>query len=241
MFRVILIDDNPIILKEFKNIITSIGVEEKIPLDILTFLDGNELLSYIDENHNNVDLICLDLMMEPLSGAEIAKQIRERGILCEIVFLTSSDEYRFQFAGKEFFSYVLKGKTSKDELRKIILDVKERKFIPKEKDALYIIENGSNVRVDIDEIVFFERVDAENILISCKDKIHPFHRSYEAIAKDFKERNFVNIDNKYLVHLANIKKFDKDKIVLSNDKIINTSIEKIKEAKILLAQYLINS
>lgn len=241
MFRVILIDDNPIILNEFKNIIISIGVQKDIDIDIHTFLDGHELLSYVHKNRDEIDLICLDLMMNPLSGTEVANQLREENVLCDIVFLTSSDEYRFQFAGKDFFHYVLKGKESEKELTEIISNVYEGNQHQKQKDTFNFAFNGSAAEINVAEIINIERIDSEKVLVFCRQKMYEIQQEYEPLVDDFQKHHFINIDYMNLVNLAHIKNFEEESIILANDKTITTSAEVIKEVKALLAQYLINS
>lgn len=63
------------------------------PHEVDIFLDGGELLSYIDKSRSSYDTIFLDIEMNGLNGIETAKKIRKNNQNVLIIFVTEYQEY----------------------------------------------------------------------------------------------------------------------------------------------------
>ncbi|WP_169311160.1 response regulator [Thermodesulfatator indicus] len=79
--KVLLAEDNPVNQLYFKRVL------EKLGLNVEVASDGLEALNVINEKH--FDLIILDIRMPGLSGLEIVKRIRKKGISIPIIALTA--------------------------------------------------------------------------------------------------------------------------------------------------------
>ncbi|MGV8983176.1 response regulator [Clostridium sp.] len=81
MKRVLVVDDT-------KNIRTLLGIYLKLKgFEVLMATKGNEALSIIDTEP--VDLIFLDIKMPEISGTEVLKRIRAKGITAPVVIMTA--------------------------------------------------------------------------------------------------------------------------------------------------------
>ena len=81
MKRVLVVDDT-------KNIRTLLGIYLKLKgFEVLMATNGAEALSIIDTEH--VDLIFLDIKMPEISGTEVLKRIRAKGITAPVVIMTA--------------------------------------------------------------------------------------------------------------------------------------------------------
>jgi len=94
------------------------------------FDKGVDALSHI-KTGAKVDLCFLDIIMPGMSGIELAMQIREtekieRTRPCEIVFLTTSNEYASESFAVKAFSYLLKPPVPK-KVERILRDVSSAK------------------------------------------------------------------------------------------------------------------
>ena len=81
--RILLVDDEPTMLKGLKYSLEQDGYE------ILTAQDGEEALSVFSEN--DVDLVLLDVMLPKLDGFEVCKRIRNVSAV-PIIILTAKEE-----------------------------------------------------------------------------------------------------------------------------------------------------
>ena len=77
-----------LVVDDTKNIRTLLGIYLKLnDFEVLMATNGNEALSIIDTEP--VDLIFLDIKMPEISGTEVLKRIRAKGITTPVVIMTA--------------------------------------------------------------------------------------------------------------------------------------------------------
>ena len=91
--RILLVDDEPLLLKGLRFTLEQEGYE------ILTAEDGEEALSVFAENP--VDLILLDVMLPKLDGIQVCQRIRETSNV-PIIMLTAKGEDMDKILGLEY-------------------------------------------------------------------------------------------------------------------------------------------
>ncbi len=91
--RILLVDDEPLILKGLRYTLEQEGYE------ILTAADGEEALRVFFEN--NVDLILLDVMLPKLDGIQVCQRIRETSNV-PILMLTAKGDDMDKILGLEY-------------------------------------------------------------------------------------------------------------------------------------------
>lgn len=92
MDRILVVDDEPILLKGLK---FSLSQQE---YEVDTAKDGNEALEMI--NNNNYDLVILDVMLPGLSGIEVCKEVRKTKFI-PIIMLTAKGDDESKIEGLE--------------------------------------------------------------------------------------------------------------------------------------------
>ncbi|MBU3146155.1 tetratricopeptide repeat protein [Clostridium sp. CF012] len=81
MKKILVVDDT-------KNIRTLLGIYLKLNgFEVLMATNGHEALSIID--NEPIDLIFLDIKMPEISGTEVLKRIRAKGIIAPVVIMTA--------------------------------------------------------------------------------------------------------------------------------------------------------
>ena len=91
--RILLVDDEPLILKGLRYTLEQEGYE------ILTATDGEEALKVFNEHH--VDMILLDVMLPKLDGTAVCQRIRETSNV-PIIMLTAKGEDMDKILGLEY-------------------------------------------------------------------------------------------------------------------------------------------
>lgn len=81
MSRILVVDDTADNVKLIKAMIKSIATE----IDVA--VDGEEALEKITSN--DYDIVLLDIMLPKLSGIDVLKKVRERGIDLPIIVMTA--------------------------------------------------------------------------------------------------------------------------------------------------------
>ncbi|KXG77026.1 response regulator transcription factor [Thermotalea metallivorans] len=92
-YRLLVVDDEPILLKGLKYSL------EQEAYEIDTAEDGNEALEKAFSN--SYDLIVLDLMLPGIDGLEVCKRIREKSMV-PIIILTAKGEDTSKILGLEY-------------------------------------------------------------------------------------------------------------------------------------------
>ena len=91
--RILLVDDEPLILKGLRYTLEQEGYE------ILTAMDGEEAIDVFNTNH--VDLMLLDVMLPKMDGISVCQRIRENSNV-PIIMLTAKGEDMDKILGLEY-------------------------------------------------------------------------------------------------------------------------------------------
>lgn len=168
---------------------------------------------------NPCDLLLLDIEMGRINGMELAKQLRSRGDMLPIAFITGFYEYAAEGYDVEALHYLLKP-LAEDKLFHV-LDRFAEKHMTKASEILVRTADGST-HISVDKITFIEafgrscqmnRCCGEAIL--CEMGIGEF--------KDMKLADFVACHRSYFVNLRHIKSIGKTEITLDNGRVIPLS------------------
>lgn len=117
--RVVLIDDEPLILAHFEKLLSKIG-----DINIVgTFINPYEGLENIEQNQP--DIVFLDIEMPEINGVELAEIIQSRWPFVKIVFVTAHSGYAVKAFDLNAVDYLLKP-VQIDRLRKTIERLREQ-------------------------------------------------------------------------------------------------------------------
>lgn len=93
MKRLLIVDDNPIIIKTLTSFL-------KMDFFCESYLDPKAALEYL--NHHKVDMVLLDIYMPELDGITFLRILNERQIHVPVIFLTSDDTPELEIKGLQF-------------------------------------------------------------------------------------------------------------------------------------------
>lgn len=97
------------------------------------------------------DLIFLDILMEGISGIEVARKIRETDSECLLIFISSSKEYALQGFGVRAFDYLLKP-LSEERFQKT-MDLCQNE-LAKHIRYIEVKESRTLVKIPLNEIIY---------------------------------------------------------------------------------------
>ncbi|WP_125140184.1 LytR/AlgR family response regulator transcription factor [Clostridium transplantifaecale] len=114
-----------------------------------TYTSGNEFL----ENwpSKSYDLIFLDILMDGISGIEVARKIRETDSECLLIFISSSKEYALQGFEVRAFDYLLKPLSEERFQRTMELCHNE---LVKHIRYIEVKESRTLVKIPLGEIIY---------------------------------------------------------------------------------------
>lgn len=139
MIKVVIAEDHTVVAEGFKSLLN--GVEEISILKIVE--NGRMLLEYLQ--HNNVDIVIMDVMMPEMDGLEATAIIKEKYSHVKVLMLSISHKgLHIQGAidaGAD--GYLLK-ETTKEELIKAINELMDGKTFYGQKVTGHLIDSSIN-------------------------------------------------------------------------------------------------
>lgn len=202
-------------------------------ITVVTFTNGNDMLSYINK-HGGFDLLILDILMPGMNGIELAEEIRCNNNGCKIIFLTSSPEFAVNSYKVNAFYYLLKP-FSNVELTSLLN--KALSTMGEEKSSSIVIKGKNNLtRVQIHAIQYVESVKHQlyfhmnnNEILSCYSSIREFQ---EILLSDAR---FKQCHRSFIVNMNYVKSISTKDFVLQDKTLIPISkqvYQQIKDAYI---------
>ena len=119
-FRVLIVDDEPLIVKMVEAILQDLGIRM-----IYKAGNGFDALDYFAESVNVIDLVICDWMMPEMDGLEVLHHLRSLHLTTPFIMLTSRTEPGHIVAAKEFgvTAYIAKPFNAlelRDKIEKIV-------------------------------------------------------------------------------------------------------------------------
>ena len=176
------------------------GLEE-YQLQVAEYASGNDLLA--DLENGQMDLILLDIVMEPPDGMETARQIRALGLDVPLIFLTASPDFALESYDVDAAGYLLKPPAA-EKLAALL-----KKHLAPPARPRVCVQSGRRKRyLYLDEIVFAEsehhriRIhlsDGEKVM--CGEKLGDFAARLDG--------RFLRCHQSYLVNMDYICRADR--------------------------------
>jgi DNA-binding LytR/AlgR family response regulator len=105
LYRIVICEDDDSQRSNLYNSIFNIFDEISNKVEIFEFRSGEELLN---SDIEDIDIFFLDIQMDKLTGMDVAKKIREKNNISEIIFITSLIEYVQEGYKVRAYRYLLK-------------------------------------------------------------------------------------------------------------------------------------
>lgn len=160
-----------------------------------------------------VDLIFLDIQMPGLSGIEFLEKLT---YLPQIIITTSVKEYAY-----EAFEYQVTDFLKKPILLPRFLKAIDRAVEFQTKLAAYrahiqdvfVRQEGKFIRVELDEILFFENV-GDYVRIRTEKNTFLIHSTLKNIEEKLNDPRFLKVHRTYIVNLSKIKDIEENTLVI---------------------------
>ena len=176
----------------------------------------NKLFYQLPDFISHCQIAFLDIYMPVVNGFDFAAYLRKWNTEIEIVFQSHSSLYGAKSYRLNALDYLLKPLQEKQVFQ--ILDFILEK---QQKKSLVYRQRNHIKKIKFDEIIYIQIKD-HRTWIHCVDHIE---MTYDSILKlkDVLDCRFVQCYRGYLVNIDYIKKVDKDRILLKNQKTIPLS------------------
>ncbi|MBR1675539.1 MAG: response regulator transcription factor [Eubacterium sp.] len=187
-------------------------------LDVLVdeYSDGRELIKNFEKNP--YDMVFLDIEMPAMDGITLAKKLRALSEGLFIVFLTGHVEYALTGYEVNALRYLTKP-VDPDKLKEVLKYVSDK---AKSKQQLLIREEGEEVLLDVENIVFLEAQN-QYIRIKTDSGEHLVRYNISDYEKELTPFGFFRTHRSYIVSLGKIKKLGKAEVLTDSGDTIPVS------------------
>ena len=217
MIRCIIIDDEPLALKQMENYIQKIPYLELVAA-CQSAIDAKEVLE-----KNKIDAIFCDINLPELNGLDFIKSLENPPM---VVFTTAYSEYAVEDFQLNAVDYLLKPfgceemKRAAEKLKKrqeAIRSLQEVSQID-EDDAIFLKTEYKIVRINISDIRYVEAM-SEYLRIHLVDYQRPIIvlLSMKKMEERLPSRSFMRVHRSYIINLKMIQEISKNRIMLGEN------------------------
>ena len=191
MYRVLIVDDEPIIRLGLRKMI---NWEEEGFIVINDLKNGQEAIEFVHDE--NIDLIITDISMPRMNGIEFIREVRKHNKSIKVIFLTGYREFEYAVEGIKLGveDYLLKPIDPK-ELKKVLIKIK--KSIDEDFNLENIIESKNIIDIIQGKEKNIEQLDKyieKEYLTVCKIEVEDFDNIAEKwISENIYEDNITCI------------------------------------------------
>lgn len=177
------------------------------------FQSAEELLLWLEEANQGLDIAVLDIEMDGEDGIALAKHLNTIVPTCRIIFLTSYLDYAMDVYEAEHIWFVIKAQAEEYfplAAKKAIQSLKDRETaVP----ALIVHENRQKTVIPIDQILYLSKAGRKGQVV-CFDGEHLDRKGPAALIPDVYRDYFLRCHEGYWVNTRMIAHLDRDCFIL---------------------------
>lgn len=234
VMNIAICDDNKIFREMLRDVTIEYMEEKKYEYNLDTFTSGEELISAINREYINYNLVFLDILMDKLDGIEVAKILKNINENIEIIFVTTTKEFVFNGYDIGVLNYILKP-FDKEKI-KIEIERYMEKSNKNSDDKFYVTKKNGIEVLSIKDIFYFD-IYNRIITVHTKNRNIQFYDKFKNIEKKFEEHSFIKCHRSYLVNCRYIEKIENSDIYMMNGEKIPISRLRISNVKSKFLKY----
>lgn len=233
MLRVAIVEEQCKYLDIIKNSINKFCRKSRIVYHIDVFNKAT-LLLYEIEDGLKYDIYFIDVLMPEMNGLTLAKEIRKRGELDFIIFISETKEFALESYEVNAFQYILKEYLS--EKIDITLKSIQNEIYSKAKDYYIIQTKNRYEKINMGDIVYLYKEDKYVVLVTNKKNIY-VRDTLKNIYSQLNKKQFEYIAKNYIVNLAYINRIEGNKILINTNINLHVTRHFIKSFKYSIRVY----
>lgn len=196
--------------EQIENFVRRLGNSLGIDIKCDKYQNGKDLL---ESNHNQYQIIFLDVDMPDENGIFIAEKIRKTNQDVEIIFVTALIQYAVEGYKVKAYRFILKPIEYEDfvfQIKDLLLHLNNI-----EKNSLTLTKKHQTYTVKIDEIIYVEILD-HYLTYHCTKYNLTVNGTMRKLENDLKNYSFSRIHNSYLVNLEYISEIKCQTLFMTN-------------------------
>lgn len=221
MYQIALCDDNSAELDKVEAMLKRYQEEHgEYEFLIKRFASAEEMLRRVKEAEYMPDLLLTDIYMDQKTGIEAARELRDMGSDCKIIFLTVSSDHALEAFGVYASHYLIKPVSEEgffQTLDKLLKDIREER-----KQYLVLRAESRTCRVSLRNILYLEaQKRCQQLYLTDGTKLTlrmTMTKIYEMLA-DYRE--FVKAGVAYIINLDHVESLNAQEIKMDNGAVVH--------------------
>ena len=189
---------------------------------------------------NKFDLIILDIVMEEMNGIDVAKIIREQDKICNIIFVTSSEEFLSEGYSVFAVGYFIKPVNEHENEFKKVFDYIYIKLEKSKEIKIRVIRN-INLSLPYDEIYCVDINENHKLRIMTRNQELVTTMTYQECQQILlSDKRFLECHYRIIINMDYIQSMKTEDFILKNGIKILISNRRKRESKIKYMEYLLH-
>ncbi|MFV0363536.1 MAG: LytR/AlgR family response regulator transcription factor [Suipraeoptans sp.] len=232
--KIAICDDDKNIASILKSHLLAWGKRNNQKVELTEFGSAEQFLFHYSPPLNHYDLLFLDVVMDGMSGVDLAKFIRKNDNQLPIVFLTGSKDHVLSGYDVGALHYLLKPFTRADIFK--CMDKLLEQFINKEQPSLIIYSSKVMSKLSYNEIIYVESM-AHYVFIHTTNTDIKLKKSISELESELSDDHFIRIQRSYIVNLKYIKDLSKSTLTLDTGQMLSVSTTRWSEVNMAFTKY----
>ena len=209
-------DDETAFLADLYNRVKQIISEYGYECNIIGFDSSNEFIEYCKKY--DVDIIMADIDIPDKDGFTAVKELQKQKPDIAVIFVSAHEELAYQSFYYNPFQFV--SKADMDRLESVLIDligkISNRR---QHKDVIHIEADGHIINININEVMYLKS-DRNYIVAYNKDEnvLLKFRGVLKSVYAQLSDAGFIYIHKSYIINCRFIRKFERKKVVLANNR-----------------------
>jgi DNA-binding LytR/AlgR family response regulator len=218
--RIAVCDDDSAIGVQMEAYLTSLSHTFSVHSAIEVYTSGEALYQRL-ARREHFDIIFLDIEMEPLSGVEIGRRIRDefRNETTQIIYISGRESYAMELFYSRPLNFLIKplqaDKVAQALQKALDLIRKGRRYFEVQSDRQLH-------KIPLHDILYFESTGKKIRLITPSVSME-FYGKLSAVEQQLDDNDFIAIHKSYLVNYHHVIRYTYKSVTLSNQTVLPVS------------------
>ena len=174
-------------------------------------------LDFLSGEKTAIDLLFLDVEMPGISGIELLEKLP---VVPMVIFTTSKADYAFdafEYGAVDFLKKPITQPRFEQAVMKVLSIQKDNKEFQEQSENLYARSEGKYVRLNCDDILYFENVGDYIRIKTGSGNSHIIHGTLKGVAERLKDPRFLKVHRTYIVNLDKIVDIEENTLVIDRN------------------------
>lgn len=203
--KCLIVDDDPLACKALLRFCQQVPELEVVHVAT----DGSEALQWLEKE--DIDLLFLDVEMPGLSGIELLEALPALPV---VIFTTAKKDYAyeaFEYKAVDYLKKPIAWPRFLEAVSKARMQLQNA--VPRSAEEVYIKEDGRFLRLNYDDILYFENV-GDYVRIKTTKGSHIIYSTLKNIYKKLDQTKFYRVHRTYIVNMSKIEDIEDNSLVV---------------------------